>query len=88
MARNLNQKNHITILPNKRKKLSKHPDFIGRLIDENGVQHDIALWKLDGKQGMFLSGRYGNSEENRKKYGKNKPKEENKPKSDIDDLPF
>jgi hypothetical protein len=37
---------------------------------------------------MFLSGRYGNSEENRKKYGKNKPKEENKPKSDIDDLPF
>lgn len=77
--------NHIKIFQNKRKKLSKHPDMIGTCIDPNGIEFDIALWKLVTQSGdVYFAGRIGNTEENRAKYGKGKQTQEKE--SDIDRL--
>jgi hypothetical protein len=82
------EKNHIKIFQNNRKMKPSHPDMIGTLVDENGVEFDIAMWKLTTKSGqVYFAGQIGNSEENRKKYKSGKPAEE-KPKSDVDELPF
>jgi hypothetical protein len=71
------EKNHIKIFQNNRKMKPSH-----------GVEFDIAMWKLTTKSGqVYFAGQIGNSEENRKKYKSGKPAEE-KPKSDVDELPF
>lgn len=37
------------------KKSDKHPDYRGKLIDENGKEWALAAWIKEGKNGKFLS---------------------------------
>ena len=41
------------------KKNEKAPDYTGKYIDENGIEHKIAAWKRVSQNGVaFLSGRH------------------------------
>jgi hypothetical protein len=84
------KKNHIKIFQNNRKKKPSHPDMIGSLVDENGVEFDIAMWKLKTQHGqIYFAGQISNSEENKRKREQGEfKKNDNKPKTDVDDLPF
>jgi hypothetical protein len=43
-----------TLFKNDRKQNPNHPDYRGTAMI-NGVEHDIAGWKKEGKRGPFLS---------------------------------
>jgi len=85
------ERNHIRIFKNKYKNKPGHPDMVGLLIDENGVEFDIAMWKVNGNV-TFYAGTIGNKEENKKKYKNKNNNQAEKPKEEddlnFDDLPF
>lgn len=84
------EREHLKIFQNKYKKKPSHPDMIGTFVDKDGVEHDVALWKLKTKQGKtYLAGRTSNKEDNRKKYGKDKEQPPTKSSDDLfDEIPF
>ncbi len=82
------EENGIVIFPNKRKFKKSHPDWSGQLTMPDGEIWDIALWKLQGTNGIYFGGRIGNRKENREKYGKNNTDEQKPMVDDLDDLPF
>jgi hypothetical protein len=93
MARRLeNDRNHIAIFQNKYKKKPNQPDWIGTYVDKDGVEHDVALWKLtsNNNKKTYFAGRVNNREEARKKYG-NKSGNNDAQSDDadwLDDIPF
>jgi len=80
--------NHIMIFPNRRKTKGNQPDWTGQLVDKDGVVFNVALWKLRGKTGIYFGGQISNRQEAKEKYGKNKNTDEQKPTTDLNDLPY
>ena len=37
------------------KKSDKHPDYRGKILDQNGKEWALAAWVKEGKKGNFLS---------------------------------
>lgn len=44
-----------SLFPNENKTESKHPDFKGTHVDENGKKWNIAAWTKTSQKGEFLS---------------------------------
>lgn len=48
--------NSIRILPNRRKVKKIHPDWVGTMIDKNGEEYYVSLWKVATKKETILMG--------------------------------
>ena len=57
------------------KKSDKHPDYRGKILDQNGKEWALAAWVKEGKKGKFLS----------LKMSEPRPQD---PKNDSNELPF
>lgn len=74
------------IFPNAHKKAKQHPDWIGKVVLEDGTIMRIAGWENTGSKGQYIGGKMTPFYSKEEIEGLKEKKQEDE--DDIDDLPF